>query len=69
MQAVLVDTRTQKRIAILTSHVRARTCWITAHVYESVMFRVYCSKERLKEVAQAENFNVVSRITHEPQWV
>ena len=69
MQARLYDNVSKKTVAILSSHVRLKTCWLTAHVYDSLLFKIYFNNERIAEAIRKEKVGFVHRVTHEPQWV
>ena len=69
MQAELHDNKTGRMVATLASHVRLKTCWVTAHVHDSVLFRVYFNNEKIAQAIDKEKMAFVTRVTHEPQWV
>ena len=66
----LVDAkRSGSLVAVVNSHRRDATCWVVAHIYDSVLFRVFFSKERMAEAIHSEGATFITRFTHEPQWV
>ena len=69
LQLKLIDVHTHRVVAILTSHRRQKTCWVIAHVYDSVMFKTYFNNVKIAEAICSEKAAFITRLTHEDQWV
>ena len=63
------EPRTRRTVALVVSHVRRKTCWVTAYVYSSLLWRCYFNKPLLAEAISRTGLAYVTRIRHHPQWV
>ena len=63
------EPRSNRTVALVVSHVRCKTCWITAYVYDSLLWSCYFNKPRIAEAIDTSKLAYVTRVRHHPQWV
>lgn len=61
--------RSNKTVALVVSHVRRKTCWVTAYVYDPHVWVCYFNKPLIAEAISQTKLAYVTRVSYHPQWV